>query len=373
MVMDRYDVIVIGAGPAGSTTAYYAAKNKLNVLILEKKKEIGYPVQCGEFLPTVDEIREILPKVNNLGELFAIKEKLISKRTTSIKIFSSKRKCYELKFNGFSVERREFDKYLVEKAVKMGAELRTDVKVTGIDGHRVITNGGDFISKVIVGADGPFSKVAGWMGLRGPKKLSPCILCEIPGDFEPTVEMYFGSVAPGGYAWVIPKATGANIGLGVQKKSKVPLKSLLLKFLKSIDINAKPRFWSAGHVPVSGPIPQTVKGNVIVVGDAAGHVMATNGGGIPIAMICGRIAGNVIGRHINSESPLEDYETEWRQAVGRELKTALMTKRLADLSFKSDWTLDLAMRIMGTKRMDLSIKCKPIFGGWRTRKNGKGR
>ena len=61
--MDRYDVIVIGAGPAGSTTAYYAAKNQLNVLILDKKKEIGYPVQCGEFLPAVDEIRDILPKV----------------------------------------------------------------------------------------------------------------------------------------------------------------------------------------------------------------------------------------------------------------------------------------------------------------------
>jgi digeranylgeranylglycerophospholipid reductase len=89
MLMDKYDVVVVGAGPAGSTTALYAAKNDLEVLILEKKKEIGYPVQCGEFLPSADEMKRIMPNVNNQEELFSLDDSLISKRTRRATILNS--------------------------------------------------------------------------------------------------------------------------------------------------------------------------------------------------------------------------------------------------------------------------------------------
>jgi len=362
--MNQYDVIVVGAGPAGSTTAAYAAGNDLDVLLLDKKKEIGNPVQCGEFLPSAEEMKRIMPKENNHEELFALDEGLISKRTDRIKIYSPKLKVYDLKFDGFSVERKYFDKFLAGKAVKNGAELKTDTIVTSLNGNKVVTKSGEeFIGKVIVGADGYRSKIAEMAGFEIPDTLYRCMLCEIPGDFEPTVEMYFGTIAPGGYAWIIPKKDSANIGLGVQNRGIHPLKELLIKFLKSKNIETKPRFWSAGYVPVSGPIPQTVKGNVLVVGDAAGQVMATNGGGIPISMICGRIAGNIIGQHFQTGQSLETYETEWRKSVGRELEISLKTKRMADIFFKKDWALEIAMSMMGEKRMDRAIKCKPVFFG----------
>ena len=361
LVMDSYDVVVVGAGPAGSTTAYYAAKKQLSVLIIEKRKEIGHPVQCGEFLPAIDELKYIMPRVKDLDDLFSFEEKMISKRIRSIRILSPKKKAYELDFKGFSVERREFDKYLVNKATQIGAELKTDTKFIRIENGNVITSKGDFSARVIVGGDGYSSGVARSVGLEGPKKLSPCVLCEIPGDFEPVVEMHFGNIAPGGYAWIIPKKDSANVGLGVQGKGEKTLKSLLQKFLKSKKLDVEPRYWSGGQVPISGPIPQTVKDNVVIVGDAAGHVMATNGGGIPIAMVCGRIAGNVIGNHINSGAPLKNYETEWRRGVGKELNAALRTKRLADIFFKREKFLENAMAIMGPDRMNRAVNCKPIF------------
>jgi digeranylgeranylglycerophospholipid reductase len=359
----NYDVIVVGAGPAGSTTALYAAKNNLNVLMVDKKKDIGYPVQCGEFVPTIDEVQKIVPKAEGLEELFEIDNKLISKRTEGIRIFSPKGKQFVLNFRGFSIDRGKFDSYLAKKATDYGAQLKTDTKVMGFNGKKITTNQGDFSGKIFVCADGPSSKMARWGGLQGPKTLAPCLVCNIPGDFEPMVDMYFGKIAPGGFAWIIPKEGGANVGLGIPKGSKAPLKGLLNNFLESISVDLKTISMQAAPVPISGPIPKTVKNNIVVVGDSAGHIMATNGGGIPIAMICGRIAGNVIGDHFNNDTPLQRYESEWRRVIGKELKTALKTKRLADFFFRWDPILEMAMVIMGIKRMNRAIKCKPIFHG----------
>ena len=130
-----------------------------------------------------------------------------------------------------------------------------------------------------------------------------------------------------------------------------------LKLRKLKDIHTL----STGFVPISGPIPQTVKNNVIIVGDAAGQVMASNGGGIPISLICGRLAGNVISEHIKNNVPLEQYEKQWRNAVGPELKNALKIKKMFDKVFKRNFTLEFVMKIMGSKRMERAIKCKPIF------------
>ena len=115
--------------------------------------------------------------------------------------------------------------------------------------------------------------------------------------------MYFGNVAPGGYAWVIPKKEGANVGLGYSKRyARGELRLLLGEFLKLRPMEAGKL--NGKMVPMSGPIPSTVKGNALVVGDAAGQVMAVNGGGIPIAMICGRIAGQVAADRIQGGSEL---------------------------------------------------------------------
>ncbi len=358
--MNEYDIVVIGAGPAGSSTAYFAARNGLKVLMIDQRKAVGEPVQCGEFIPSTKEMERIIPRVKDQGELFDIDDSLIKMRTNKIKFISPGDREYKMDFEGFTVDRRYFDKYLASKATDAGAELRTGTKFLSLKGNIVKLDTGEVRAKVIVGADGFKSNVARSAGMIVEHVLCPCMLGQVDGEFEPTVEMFFGQIAPGGYAWVIPKNDGANVGLGIQKSGNVSLRNMLNAFLRKRNLG-NIHDLSAGFVPISGPIPQTVKGNVMIVGDAAGQVMATNGGGIPISMICGRIAGNVISEHFEKNTPLIRYEEEWRANVGPELKNALDTKKMADWAFKHNFTLELAMRVMGSKRMERAINCKPIF------------
>ena len=120
---------------------------------------------------------------------------------------------------------------------------------------------------------------------------------------------------------------------------------------------------SGGYVPVEGPVARTAKENVLLAGDAAGHVMATNGGGINVSMICGRFAAEAAADHVLQGKPLERYETVWRAAVGTPLDRGRRIKHLADRFFGSDRLLEMAMILLGTRRMARAIRCQPLFVG----------
>ena len=100
----------------------------------------------------------------------------------------------------------------------------------------------------------------------------------------------------------------------------------------------------------------------MVVGDAAGHVISVNGGGIPLAMIAGRICGNVAADNIFNGRPLENYQKGWRDVMLKPLKTAAFNKKLADIfAFHTEWTTTLCMAILGKRRMTNLIQCRRIF------------
>lgn len=103
------------------------------------------------------------------------------------------------------------------------------------------------------------------------------------------------------------------------------------------------------------------KKNVLTIGDAAGHVMAINGGGIQTAMICGRICGNVMAKYLNGESTLYEYDVKWREVIGKELQNALKLRKLIDYSsMKSDIIGSLMMYMMGGERLGDLLRCKSI-------------
>jgi len=360
-MVQRYDVIIVGAGPAGSTAAKYAARGGASVLFIDKRKEIGVPVQCGEFLPANNELKEMLPNAPGIDEVFDVDEKLVQRRTEKIVLISPKGKEYAIGFEGYTVNRDELDRRLADTAVKEGAKLMADTKFISIKGHTILTSRGKFEYRVLVAADGPFSGVCRSASLGLVRLHSPAITCQVKGDFDDVVKMYFGKrAAPGGYAWVIPKSGCANVGLGIQKSGK-PLIRHLRNFLDKNNFRTKKV--SAGFVPISGPIKRTVNGDILAVGDAAGQVMATNGGGVPIAMICGRLAGIAAAKRVKNNKPLDNYEKEWRAAVGKELATAVKTKRLADHFFRFDSTLEFAMKRLGEKGLERAIRCRRVFRG----------
>lgn len=359
-VPKKVDVLVIGGGPAGSSAAEHCALGGVETLVIERRPTIGVPVRCGELMPHNDEVRSMFPDAGDVSALFDFPSYLRSISCDVIRIYSPAMRAYDVPFRSWTTYRDRFDQFLASKAEKAGAVIITGVRCTKVSGNKAFTDKGVIEAKVIIGADGPLSVVAKALSLERPPDLCPAMSAMAGGSFEPIPKMYFGSVAPGGYAWVIPKDEGANVGLGYSR---------LFTDKKLYD------FWAPfkemlGHetgrlhgktVPMSGPIRRTVVGDALVVGDAAGQVMPVNGGGIPIAMICGRIAGESAADRIKRGSALTEYEGGWRRQVGRQLQVAVRTKRLAMMAFGSQWRLEMAMRMMGVKRMGRAIRCRSVL------------
>lgn len=354
------DVLIVGAGPAGSTTARFCAGKGIDVLMIDRRAEIGYPVQCGEFLPVAKEMHDIFPGSMGLEELFKVDGSVVAGEVTAIDLISPSGKVYRCPFEGLTLDRRSYDKSLVKLAVERGARLQTQTSLLSIKDGIAKTTTGDIKAKVIVGADGPRSRTAREAGMRGVSECYPAVTCQADGSFEPVVKMYFGSVAPGGYAWVIPKRKGANVGIGFNSRTlKQRPSELFHRFVVNLGIEYHDL--TMGLVPTSGPVPRTVSGNVLLVGDAAGMVMATNGGGIPTAMIAGRSAGQVIKEHMTGGCSLDRYEGLWRDAMIKPLKTALRTKWMSDVVFRRDLMVDLTMRLLGRNGLNRTIRCKRVL------------
>lgn len=352
------DVLVVGAGPAGSTAARYAARAGLDVMLIDRRAEVGVPVQCGEYVAKDEEVRRIFPTVTDLGELMEVPEREREVHTDTLRIWTPAMRAFDIPFRGYTVRRDKMDQGIADQAVAEGAELQTRTTFLDLRGDEVITDRGPVRAKVVIGADGPRSRVANRAGLEWPVS-APAMSVTLDGDFDTVTDLFFGNLAPGGYAWIIPKRDCANVGLGTWQHFRGRLNTLFDQFLQARGL---PRaHGTGGYVPVLGPVPQTVRGNVLLVGDAAGHVMATNGGGINVAMICGRIAGLCVADHVLHGIPLDEYERRWRAAVGGPLDTGARIKRLADRVFTHDAWLELAMRTLGPRMMARAIRCQPLL------------
>ena len=358
----KVDVLVVGSGPAGSTTARYAAEGGADVMFIERRPEVGVPVRCGEFMPGMSEIKGMFPNLTDGESLFDVPDSLRCLDIKGIKLVDPKGKVTLLDFDGYTTDRDRFDQYLARQAVEAGARLEMNCLFKGIEGGVAVTSQGEIEYKVIVGADGPGSRVARSLGLAKNRNPYPAVTAQVKGDFEPYTYMFFGDVAPGAYSWIIPKDGRANVGVGFSPKfSDGNLSEYFEKFAKNRGFEEFSKL-EGKYVPSEGPIDRTVSGNGMVVGDAAGQVISVNGGGIPLAMIAGRICGTVAASNISSGSPLSDYEAQWRHIMEKPLKTAAFNKKLADtFAFRSERSTGLCMSILGMRRMGNLIRCKRIF------------
>jgi digeranylgeranylglycerophospholipid reductase len=328
--------------------------------MIDRRREIGHPVQCGELLPATKEMYSIFPHGTDLEELFDLDESLIAGTCSSVEFISPGDRVYRSDFVSHTLDRRVFDKRLVSLAVERGARLEKGVSLVSIKNGVAHTTLGEIDAKVIIGADGPNSLVARQAGLQRPSIRYPAITCQAEGQFGDAVKMFFGKVAPGGYAWIIPKTRGANVGLGFDSGAQRERPSVALnRFVDNLGCRVTDV--ALGFVPMSGPVASTVKGKVMLVGDAAGHTMPSNGGGIPTAMIAGRLAGRIAREHLSEGVPLSTYEREWRSIMQKPLSRSLRTRRYAGFVFSNDFMLGLAMAVLGGRGLDRAIRCKRLF------------
>ncbi len=336
-----YDVVVVGAGPGGSMTAKCLAEEGVDVLLVEKRPEIGTPVRCGEGTG--------YPGLKKHG--IELKKEFVARTLSGYNIYAPDGTRVSVPYSephSVILERRIFDKYLAIKAAKAGAEVRVRTYATGLikeDGAikgvrlKYFDETYDVECNVVVGADGVEGKVGRWAGINTRTRfveMTPNVQFELVGvdlEYPDVMEFYFGSnVAPQGYAWIFPKGEDvANVGLGSKSHDRTPLE-YLKRFIESkewlrkggvIEVNV-------GGVPVQGPIEKSVTDNVLLVGDSARQIDPLSGGGILNAIHCGIIAGEVLKEAVEmndfSESFLMKYEDRWMDDVGKGLMHSLKVK-----------------------------------------------
>jgi len=343
-----YDLIIIGAGPAGSTTARFASAAGLSVLLVDKRQELGAPIQCSGAISghglSAAGIAADPEFIHEAIYGFAIYDQRGNRTVHDYR---------ELKPDdygrgpgkkplGYVVDRRRFDRYLVTQAERAGTEVW--LKTEGLDYHptpdgncrvtlRRYNETVVLSCRVLVGSDGLQSQVGKWAGLQTHIKiteLAGCLQFIVDGvETEGLLEIVTGHEwAPGGYAWVFPKGDGyAEIGLGVistmtDKPAQWHLdKFINQSFFRERFANCRILEVQGGGVPLASPLRTQYADNMILVGDAARHVNPITGGGLHTAVAGGKIAGEFLVGHLNDGLPLQDgalqaYQNLWLSELG---------------------------------------------------------
>ncbi|MCX6677335.1 MAG: NAD(P)/FAD-dependent oxidoreductase [Methanothrix sp.] len=362
-------VAVVGAGPAGSTAAEAIADRGIEVLLIDKKSEIGSPVQCGGFLPEAFELEKLMPRALLPRTLKEIPERNILHRTQLQRIYSPSGNYKQFAVAGRVLDRRAYDRHLAARAARAGASVLPATCARLEEGTLQLS--GRFCGKIrpqiIIGADGPHSIVSLAMG-NPIQETGICLEYEMADvNIDPqAAEMYFSAhYAPGGYAWIIPLGRDiANVGVGVrasylanEKPPGQKLPFILDRFIREHTIAAEKLAGGEvlavmrGPVPAGGTIGVIQKGNMLIAGDAAGHVMATSGGGIPLAMVAGRIAGEAAIGELQAKIPLTDYPSRIREEFGIELERSVQIRKMVDLAMKSDRLMNALFAALSPAQM----------------------
>jgi len=326
-----FDVIVVGAGPVGSTAARYAAINGADVLMVEDHASVGSPVGCTGLLST-RAVTECDVRPSDRFVLNSVRGAFVHPmKGESLPIDGKETKAYV-------VSRKNFDRTLASMALESGVELRLNTRATdleyvdGVQKLSVIENGQhrEIKAGVIIGADGVRSRIARMAGLGNVKKILPGVQIEAPYNSPDTdfVELFIGSQAPGFFGWVVPVDDKiSRIGLAIDSNTDESVLNCLDKMLKNNPHIASR--YRGGHldlvtggIPI-GPLEKTYAEGTLIVGDAAGQVKPTSGGGIYTGAACAKIAGELAAKaaleNDNSAQRLSEYDHRWREKLGKEL------------------------------------------------------
>ena len=354
-----FDVVVVGAGPAGANAAYHAAKNGARVCLLEAAPVIGEPIVCAEGV--VSKVLEDfdLPKQ---GEHIATK-------VTRVKMWTPKGKVIDLKLKrlcGYILNRDKLEKMLVQRAVKAGAVLRLNHKVAGFaitgaaEGAVVVDGKGVITGEIVIAADGHESVVARDAGLTSPlekKDIGACVQ-KTMGDVEcadDTIEIYWNDKSsPGGYTWLFPKGKGvANIGLGVIASKGEPIGKNLDEFIERRCPNAKQLRHVGGLVPLAMPLERATTAQVIAVGDAARYVFALTGAGIGAALMSGKEAGEIAAGATIGDGFVQtsDYDRHMEPLKTKLRRSYQLKEKLITDPMRSERYFALARMVVGLHKL----------------------
>lgn len=329
----KHDVIVVGGGPSGLNVSRRLAERGLDVLVLERKKEIGTQIVCTGILG-----REIFKE-------FDLAPDSILKEIMNVKIVSPHGNTITYQHPApFAcvVDREKFDKLLADEARSKGVEFELENRVMDIAINKndieVVARTGDnnprkFRSQIVVLATGIDYHLNKRLGLGYPRDFLNGAQAELEiGDGQGTTVFIGKDFAQGAFAWVVPtNSQKVRLGLLTEKDPKVCFHYLLEKFFPEKKKNLEEKQVQIKAI-AQGLISRSYGERVIALGEAAGQVKTTTGGGIYFGLLCSEFASEVILRSYEfssfRSSLLSEYEKLWKRALQKEILVGYYTRKI---------------------------------------------
>jgi digeranylgeranylglycerophospholipid reductase len=326
------DVVVVGGGPAGLYAGWKLAHAGHDVVLLEEHESIGDPVHCTGVLA-----REAFDQ-------FGINTNAVLNDLTTVRFYAPSGDTIDYSTRSVEavvIDRQAFDRDLARKALRAGVRvvhgrvttLRVDDAGVTVTGSAVAARG-----RVCILACGASYAIQRQLGLGIPTMRLVSAQTELPAERLGDVEVHFGRrLAPGGFSWAVPVRRGDRAFVRVGVMCNV---NALLHFNRVLE-QVRPR-WGIRHASACQPrqkmlplqpIQRTYADRLLVVGDAAGLVKPTTGGGIYYSLLSASVAADALMGALERDElgaeALSDYEARWRQLLGREIRSQLVLRKIA--------------------------------------------